>query len=221
LGYTKFIAQGGDFGAGVSTAIALKHPQSVLGLHLNYIPGSYLPYLDDHEKLTGEELTFQNTANRWYNVEGAYAHQHRTKPITLSYALNDSPVGLCAWIVEKFQSWSDCSGDIERVFTKQELLANVSLYWFTETIHSSIRLYNENSQVPLHFKKGDFIKVPVGIAQFAKEEPFPPRRFIERGYNVQHWTNFPKGGHFAAMEHPDLLASDILSFTHKCLMASP
>jgi len=215
LGYKKFIAQGGDFGAGVSTALALKHPEAMVGLHLNYIPGSYLPYQSSTDPFTKEEISFQKSADEWYQNHGAYAHQHRTKPLTLSYALNDSPVGLCAWIVEKFHGWSDCDGDVESVFTKDELLANVSLYWFTETIHSSMRLYNENSKVPLHLTKNDFINIPVGIARFHKEEPFPPRKFIERGYNVQHWTNFSKGGHFAAMEQPDLFANDIIEFAKK------
>ena len=212
LGYEKILAQGGDFGAGISTALALKHPGDVLGLHLNYIPGSYFPFLSKTEKLIEEEILSQKNAEDWYTTEGAYSHQHRTKPLTLAYALNDSPVGLCAWIVEKFYGWSDCNGNIESVFTKDELLSNVSLYWYTETIHSSIRLYNENSQVPLHFSKNDFVNTPVGIARFHKEEPFPPRKFIERGYNIQHWTDIPKGGHFAAMEQPALLANDITQF---------
>jgi pimeloyl-ACP methyl ester carboxylesterase len=212
LGYEKVLAQGGDFGAGISTALALKHPDLLLGLHLNYIPGSYLPFLPAAEKLTEEEIRFQKSAEDWYSTEGAYSHQQRTKPLTLGYALNDSPVGLCAWIVEKFYGWSDCNGNIESVFTKDDLLSNVSLYWFTESIHSSIRLYNENSRAPLHFLKNDFINIPVGIARFHKEEPFPPRKFIERGYNVQHWTDIPTGGHFAAMEQPVLFAKDIIQF---------
>lgn len=212
LGYKKVLAQGGDFGAGISTALALKHPEDVLGLHLNYIPGSYFPFLSETEKLTEEEILFQKNAEDWHTTEGAYSHQHRTKPLTLAYGLNDSPVGLCAWIVEKFYGWSDCNGNIESVFTKDELLSNVSLYWYTETIHSSIRLYNENSKVPLLFSKNDFVNTPTGIARFHKEEPFPPGKFIERGYNIQHWTDIPKGGHFAAMEQPALLANDIIQF---------
>ena len=212
LGYNKVLVQGGDFGAGISTVLALKHPELVLGLHLNYIPGSYFPFLPEPEKLSEEEILSQKNVEDWYAREGAYSHQHRTKPLTLAYSLNDSPVGLCAWIVEKFYGWSDCNGDIESVFTKDELLSNVSLYWFTETIHSSIRLYNENSKVPLHFSEKDFVNIPVAIARFHKEEPFPPRKFIERGYNIKHWTDFSKGGHFAAMEQPTLLANDILQF---------
>jgi pimeloyl-ACP methyl ester carboxylesterase len=213
LRYEKVLVQGGDFGAAIGTALALRHSGNVLGLHLNYIPGSYFPFISQTDSLTEEEIQFLKDADAWYNAEGAYAHQHRTKPLTLAYALNDSPVGLCAWITEKFQSWSDCHGDVESIFTRDELLANISLYWFTETIHSSMRLYNENSKQPLLFSKNDFVHVPVGIARFPKEEPFPPRRFIERGYNIQHWTDMPDGGHFAAMEHPDLLANDVIQFS--------
>jgi pimeloyl-ACP methyl ester carboxylesterase len=212
LGYEKFGAQGGDFGAGVSTVLALNNPDDVIGIHLNYIPGSYRPYLPDGDHLTPEEIQFEKDAENWYHREGAYAHQHATKALTLAYGLNDSPLALCAWIIEKFYGWSDCNGNIEKVFTKDELLANVTLYWVTESIHSSIRLYNENSKVPLHFTKNDFIKVPVGIARFPLEEPFPPRKYIERGYNISHWTDMPVGGQFAAMEQPALLAGDIIAF---------
>jgi pimeloyl-ACP methyl ester carboxylesterase len=212
LGYQKVIAQGGDFGAGISTALALKHPENMLGLHLNYIHSSYFPFLSQTEQLTEDEIQYQKKAADWYIKEGAYSHQQRTKPLTLGHALNDSPVGLCGWIVDKFYGWSDCHGNIESVFTKEELLSNISLYWFTETIHSSIRLYNETTLAPLHFLKNDFINTPVGIARFRKEEPFPPRRFIERGFNIQHWTDIASGGHFAAMEQPLSLANDIIQF---------
>jgi pimeloyl-ACP methyl ester carboxylesterase len=217
LGYEKVVVQGGDFGAGVSTALAIKLPELILGLHLNYIHSSYFPFLSAGEVFSKEENVYFKAADDWYKSEGSYAHQHRTKPLTLAYGLNDSPVGLCAWIIEKFYGWSDCDGDIENRFTKDELLSNISLYWFTQTIHSSIRLYNESSKAPLHFKENDFIDVPVGIARFHKEEPFPPRRFIERGYNIRHWTDIPKGGHFAAMEQPGLLAQDIMHFTEMVL----
>jgi pimeloyl-ACP methyl ester carboxylesterase len=217
LGYEKVIAQGGDFGAGVSTALALKHPEMISGLHLNYIPGSYFPFLTAGEQLTEEEDLYLKSTDEWYNKEGAYAHQHRTKPLTLGYGLNDSPAGLCAWLIEKFYGWSDCNGDIESIYSKNELLSNISLYWFTETIHSSVRLYNENSKAPLRFSENDFINVPVGIARFHKEEPFPPHGFIERGYNIQHWTDISPGGHFAAMEQPELFAEEIIRFTEKIL----
>jgi len=221
LGYEKVVAQGGDFGAGVSTAMALKHPETISGLHLNYIHSSYLPFLPAGEQFTEEEQLYLRSGDEWYKNEGAYAHQHRTKPLTLAYGLNDSPAGLCAWLIEKFYGWSDCNGDIESIYSKDELLSNISLYWFAETIHSSIRLYNENSKAPMHFSENDFIHVPVGIARFHKEEPFPPRRFIERGYNIQHWADISPGGHFAAMEQPALLAEEIIRFSEKIFDRKP
>jgi pimeloyl-ACP methyl ester carboxylesterase len=215
LGYKKVIAQGGDFGAGINTALALTHPDKLIGLHLNYIHSSFFPFVPTNEIFSEEENLYLKSADEWYKTEGAYAHQHRTKPLTVAYGLNDSPIGLCAWILEKFYEWSDCNGNIESVFTKDELLANISLYWFTQTIHSSIRLYNETIKQPLQFLENDFVNAPLGISKFHKEEPFPPRKFIERGYNVQHWTDISKGGHFAAMESPELLANDIIHFAKK------
>ena len=108
--------------------------------------------------------------------------------------------------------WSDCKGQVENIFTKDELLSNVTLYWVTETIHSSVRLYNENSKFPLKLEKNSMINVPVGIARFKYEEPFPPRKFIERGFNIIHWSDFPAGGHFPAVEQPQLLSEDIYRF---------
>lgn len=212
LGYKKYGAQGGDIGSGIGTWLSLHHPDSVIGLHLNYIPGSYKPYKTEGEQLSEEVAAFQKLATDWLAKEGAYSHIHSTKPVTLTYGLNDSPVGLCAWIIEKFNGWSDNSGNIENVFTKDELLANITLYWVTQTIHSSIRIYNENSRHPLIFGKDDFVKVPVGFAKFPKELPTPPRSYIEKGFNIRHWTEMPAGGHFAAMEQPNLLAKDIKDF---------
>src|SRR5690606_24605882 len=209
LGYTRYGAQGGDIGSGISTWLSLKYPNNVIGLHLNYISGSYSPYVKEGEQLPEEVISFQKTAAKWYAEEGAYSHIHRTKPITLAFGLMDSPVGLCAWIIEKFRAWSDSNGHIENTFTKDELLANVTLYWLTQTIHSSIRIYNENGKKPHVFGKNDFIKVPVGFAKFPKELPTPPRSYIEKGFNIQRWTEMDAGGHFAAMEQPTLLANDI------------
>jgi pimeloyl-ACP methyl ester carboxylesterase len=212
LGYNKYGAQGGDIGAGISTYLGLKFPGSILGLHLNFISGSYKPFLKESDQLSQDVIDFQKQVGNWYSNEGAYAHQHSSKPITLSYGLNDSPVGLAAWIIEKFNSWSDNDGNIENVFTKDELLANIMLYWVTQSIHSSIRIYNENSKSPLIFRENDFVSVPVGLALFPKELPLPPREFIEKGFNIQHWTVMPSGGHFAAVEQPVLLSNDIVYF---------
>lgn len=212
LGYSRFAAQGGDFGAGVSTILGLRHSSRISGIHLNYIPGSYRPYLPPDATLAPEESQFQQDDERWYDRSGAYAHIQRTHPQTAAYGVNDSPAALAAWILEKFRDWSDCDGDVYRRFSRDELLANVTLYWMTETIHSSFRLYYEGSRAPLHFGPEDYMHVPCAIARFPKEEPFPPRPWIERGYNVQRWTEMPRGGHFAAAEEPKLLAEDIRSF---------
>ncbi len=158
------------------------------------------------------EDEFLSRVGRWAEESGAYAHVQRTRPQTAAYGLNDSPAGLAAWILEKFREWSDCDGDIYRVFERDELLTNVTLYWMTETIHSSFRMYFENRKAPLRFERGDFVRTPCGIAHFPKEILFPPREWVERGYNVQHWTEMPRGGHFAAMEQTELLAEDIRTF---------
>lgn len=215
LGYDRYGAQGGDIGSGVSTWLALKYPSNLIGLHLNYISGSYKPYLKEGEQLTEEVIAFQQTGAEWSAREGAYAHLHATKPLTAAYGLNDSPVGLCAWIIEKFNGWSDNGGDIENVFTKDELLANVTLYWITQTIHSSMRMYNENSKNPMVFGKEDYISVPLAFAEFPKELHTPPRSYIEKGFNVRHWTSMPAGGHFAAVEQPVLLSKDLMDFFSK------
>jgi pimeloyl-ACP methyl ester carboxylesterase len=217
LGYDKYCVHGGDFGAGVSTALSLKYPEHVYGLHLNYIPGNYVPVMEENEEFTKEENDYLDAEEEWYSKEGGYSLEQNTKPLTLAYGLNDSPIGLCAWIVEKMFGWSDCRGYIGNVFTKDDLLSNVTLYWVTETIHSSIRLYNENSQDPLILGKDTFINTPTGIAHFQREDPFPPRKFVERGYNIQHWSEFQEGGHFPAMEKPELLADDITAFFSKII----
>ncbi len=212
LGYRRFGLQGGDFGANISSRLAFLHPDRVAGLHLNYIPGSYRPHLEPGGTLSPAEEKFQRDDEAWYDADGAYAHVQRTRPQTLAAAIHDSPTGLCAWIVEKFREWADCGGEVERRFSKDELLANVTLYWVTETFHSSIRLYLESPKRPLHFGPGERITVPVGIARFPLEAPFPPREWIERVYNITHWTDMPRGGHFAAMEEPALLAQDLRAF---------
>jgi hypothetical protein len=119
---------------------------------------------------------------------------------------------LGAWILEKFWEWSDCDGDIYKVFNRDELLTNVTLYWLTQTIHSSFRMYFENRKAPLQFAKGDFASPPCGIAHFRKEILFPPRELVARSFNIQRWTEMPRGGHFAALEQPELLAVDLQAF---------
>lgn len=210
LGYQKYGLQGGDIGAGISIRLAQRHPKNCIGLHLNYISDSYEPYLT--EEIEQETKDYKTYLENWNTAEGAYASIQSTKPLSLAYGLNDSPAGLCAWIVEKFNAWGDHQGNIENSFSKDELLANVSLYWFTKTIYSSMRMYHAISLNPLKFKENDFIKVPVGFAEFPKEIPVPPRSYIEKGMNIIRWTTMPKGGHFAAMEQPELFAQEVKSF---------
>ena len=212
LGYEKYGAQGGDIGSGISTRLAMKYPNHVIGLHLNYISDSFHPYSQNKEEDSRDVYEYKKKLENWASKEAGYAYIQSTKPITLAYALNDSPIGLCAWIVEKLNSWSDHKDGVEEVFTKDEILSNVTLYWVTQTIHSSIRIYNENSKRPMIFQSSNFVKVPVAYANFPREISRPPRSYAALGYNITRWTDMPAGGHFAAMEKPELLASDINEF---------
>jgi pimeloyl-ACP methyl ester carboxylesterase len=213
LGYERFAAQGGDWGASVSTWLGLQVPPRVAGIHLNDIPGSYdPPRAADGSDLAPEERAFLESRDTWLDAEGAYGHLQGTKPQTAAYALNDSPAGLCAWIAEKFRDWSDWQTNPEEAISRDTLLTNISIYWFTQTIASSMRLYWEGRRRPVRFAPGQRVDIPVGVARFAKEEPMPPRKWVERCYNVQRWTEFPRGGHFAALEQPELLAQDIRDF---------
>lgn len=213
LGYGRFAAQGGDFGASVATLLALRHPQRIIGIHLNYIPGSYRPDLTPPAPpLSPEEEAFLADAAVWSEREGAYAHLQRTFPQTAAFAQHDSPAGLAAWILEKFRAWGDCGGDLESCFSRDWLLANVTLYWLTQTWFSAARLYRETALAPLHFAAGERISVPCAVARFPREAPFPPRAWVERGYRIERWSEMPRGGHFAALEQPDALAADLRRF---------
>jgi pimeloyl-ACP methyl ester carboxylesterase len=213
LGYSRFGAQGGDWGASVSTCLGLRSPDRVAGIHLNYIPGSYRPHLDANSRpLSAAETAFQLSQNEWAQSEGGYAAIQRTRPQTLGYALNDSPVGLAAWIAEKLRAWTDCDGNLDRCFSKDDVLAIVTLYWVTQSMPSAVRLYFEMRKRPMHFQAGERVNVPCGIARFAKEAPFPPRDWIERGYHVVRWSEFPSGGHYPAWEQPEVMARDIREF---------
>jgi len=144
--------------------------------------------------------------------ETGYQRIQGTKPQTLAYALNDSPAGLAAWIVEKFRTWSDCDGDIERRFTKDQLLTNIMLYWVPETANSSCRLYYEAVHADQFPPSGLRVEVPTGCAIFPREIIKPPRAWAERVFNVQRWTRMEQGGHFAAMEEPRALVEDVRAF---------
>lgn len=210
LGFDRFATQGGDIGAGVSMWLARRFPEQIIGAHLNYIPGSFRPSLTGNVlPVSADEQAFLDTAAAWSAAEGAYAAVQSTKPQTLSYAMTDSPVGLAAWIVEKFRSWSDCDGDVERVFTMDQLLTDISLYWFGHMLDASFRIYRENRLRPLAFGPNERVATPLGVALFPHELPTPPRSWVERVFDVQRWTPMPRGGHFAALEQPELLVEDI------------
>lgn len=213
LGYARFGAQGGDIGAAVSTWLGVRFPDALAGIHLNYVPGAYRPPLGDGEPpLTAGEQAFLDRSAAFAASEGAYAQLHRTKPQTLAVGLNDSPAGLAAWMAEKFYAWTDSGGLLEPVISRDTLLGNITLYWLTGCIGSSLRQYVEGSQRPLQFASGQRVEVPLGVALFPGELPMPPRSWLQRCFDVQHWSPQAKGGHFAALEQPQLLAEDIRAF---------
>ncbi len=211
LDYQRFGAQGGDWGSAIVSRMGEVYEPNLYGVHINMISvgpaeGRNAP------DLRPEERVFLGDIERFRQGETGYQWIQGTKPQTLAYGLNDSPAGLCAWIVEKFRTWSDCHGDVEESFTRDQLLTNVMVYWVTQTINSSTRLYYEVRHHPWRLKPGARIETPTGIAIFPAELIRPPRSWAERIYNVKRWTVMPAGGHFAAMEEPKLLADDIRAF---------
>ena len=212
IGYESYVAQGGDWGASISSRLGFSHSDKVKAIHINMILGGS-PYLGPGSRpLSDAEKQYLREIEQWERDEGAYGHIQGTKPQTLAYGLNDSPAGLAAWIVEKWRSWSDCSGDIESVYTKDQILTNITLYWVTETINASTRIYYETRKDRWRLSQGEAIKVPTAVAVFPEELDRPVKEWAERTYNVQRWTEFPKGGHFAAMEEPQALVEDMREF---------
>jgi microsomal epoxide hydrolase len=203
LGYQRYGAQGGDWGSVISGWLGRLNPQAVAGIHITLLIGR------TGTAETEEEKALEAQAQQWQLRESAYARLHQTKPQTASYALNDSPAGLAAWITEKFRTWSDCGGDIESRFSKDELLTNLTIYWVTQTIGSSMRIYYETVR---NSRPQPRVEVPTGIADFPGEIVRTTARLANLSYNVTHWTTMPRGGHFAALEEPDLLVEDIRDF---------
>jgi pimeloyl-ACP methyl ester carboxylesterase len=209
LGYGRFGAHGGDIGGGVTARLGQLFPAStVAAIHTTSVYGS----IQNGDRPPSEaEKAYLAQQDRWNREEWAYGEVQGTRPQSLAVGLNDSPAGLAAWIVEKYRAWSDCDGIIESVFSKDELLTNLTIYWATHTIASSFRPYwdTRHNPSPLPWVP---IKVPCGIAIFPKDIATPPREFAERSYNVQHWTQMPRGGHFPGLEQPELLAEDLRAF---------
>jgi len=210
LGYERFVAHGGDIGAGITTWLGLHHAARVQAIHLTAFVDPYLG--EGSAPLTEEEQRYAGYVRSWLDEEGAYAHVQDTRPQTVAFALNDSPAGLAAWIVEKFQAWSDCGGDVERRFSKDQLLTNVTIYWLTQTINSSMRYYHYARRHGRGFLRGERVTVPVGVGLTCEAVDHAPRSWVERSYNVMHWTEFSRGSHFMAAEEPDLLAQDLRCF---------
>jgi pimeloyl-ACP methyl ester carboxylesterase len=213
LGYERFAAHGGDIGSGVTQQLALAHPDSLAGIHLTDVPYlTLVTFYGDASELSEAEREYLEEGRKWGQEEGGYAAIQATKPQTLAYGLNDSPAGLAAWIVEKFRSWSDCEGDVDKRFSKDELLTILTIYWATETINSSFRVYYEPLHDPPPATGAGRVEVSTGFAMFPKDIVPAPREWAERFFNVERWTQMPRGGHFAAMEEPELLVENICSF---------
>ena len=210
LGYQRFAAQGGDWGAFITSYLGAAYPDRLAGIHVNLLAvrrdQSPPAAPTDEERAYLEELT------HWMREETGYLQIQGTKPQTLAYGLTDSPVGLAAWIVEKFRTWSDCGGEVERRFSKDLLLTNVMLYWVTGAIGSSFWPYYARAHGPWPISERRPVKVPTAYAAFPREILRPPRSWAERVYPVRRWTVMPAGGHFAALEEPEALAADIRAF---------
>jgi pimeloyl-ACP methyl ester carboxylesterase len=211
LGYIRYGAQGGDWGSAVTTAIGALDADHCAGIHITLAMGAR-PNVG--EQPTPEEARALKGLQYYADWDSGYSKQQSTRPQTLGYALTDSPSGQAAWILEKFWAWTDCNGHPENIFTRDELLDNVMLYWVTASAASSARLYWE-SFGPKR-RTPHTVKVPTGVAVFPKEIVTPVRKWMEAGYaNITHWSEMPKGGHFAAFEQPDLFVKDVRDFFRK------
>jgi pimeloyl-ACP methyl ester carboxylesterase len=206
LGYDRYGAQGGDWGAAVTTEIG-RNVGHCVGIHTNMPIGS--PPASALENPTDEEKVALAALDYYRRLDSGYYKQQATRPQTLGYGLVDSPAAQLAWIIEKFWSWTDCDGHPENALSRDELLDNVTLYWVTATGASSARLYWESMTA---FGSGGRVELPTGVASFPKEISRPPRSWCEADYNITHWSTMPRGGHFAAFEQPELWVDDVRTF---------
>jgi len=214
LGYGRFGAHGGDWGSTVTEQLARDHADVVAAIHLTDVPFGHIFQKPDDPSSAEKKFFAEN--EKWMQKEGAYALIQSTKPQSLAPGLNDSPVGLAAWMVEKFEAWSDCGGRIESRFSKDEILTHIMIYWATESIGTSFLPYYDyaNASAVTWIAQGikkwaGSSQVPAAFALFPEDISQPPREWAERFFNVQRWTEMPRGGHFAAMEEPALLAADL------------
>ena len=215
IGYEEYAIAGGDWGAIINRHVANNYPNRLIGLHSNMILAGQPSDMAQRDAVTEEETASQTARGAYMQNEVGYQAIQGTKPQSLGYGLNDSPAGLAAWIVEKFHGWTDmpqdAAGDLDNHFTKDELLTNVSIYWFTQTITSSTRIYYESRRNPPE-KAMEYIAVPTGASIFPAEIYITPRSWAEASYNIVHWTVMPEGGHFAALEQPALYLQDLRKF---------
>lgn len=210
LGYRKYGVQGGDWGMLIGGRVCLRHPENVIGFHLN-MPSALPPpgtpadpaRLAQREMLTG------------------YLHLQSTKPDTVTLGQSDSPLALASWILDKFYTWGDCNGDIESAFSRDTLITNLMYYWLPNTAASAARIYYESARMTPALFQNDKIIVPTGVAAFPKEPYLAPRAWVEKLYEIVHWTDMESGGHFPALERPAWLINDIRKFFNMISGASP
>src|SRR5690606_22251267 len=190
--------------------LAYKYPECLIAIHLTDVGIIRdIAFSNNIENLSTEEKQYRQKALQWISEEGAYISIQSTKPLTLAYGLSDSPVGLSAWILEKFYSWSHCNGNLENRFSKDELLNNIMIYWLNNSIGTANQIYYENTH---SLPKIGKIIVPTGMALFSEDVLLPPKKWVESNLNLVHWAEIPEGGHFTAMESPDLFAADVIKF---------
>ncbi len=209
LGYRRYGALGYDIGAWITGRLAVEFPESLVGIHVTSIPGK----IPEGSDIDDAERRYLAAAARWEEQDAAYSYMQETRPSTVTYGLHDSPVGLAGWIVEKLREWSDCNGDIEKRWSRDEICLLLTIYWATGTIGPSFRVYYDRWQDP----EPDALpqkppEVPAGFALFPKDILRPPRAHAERAWKVARWTEMPRGGHFPPMEEPGLLSDDISAF---------
>lgn len=214
LGYKTFVAHGTDVGAGITSDLGRFHGDIVEMIHIGSVDLDWPEAMPAEDELSVEEKDYIGRVKRWGKEQGAYREIQATYPQTIAYALNDSPIGLASWIIEKYYRWSDCGGNIESRFSKEHLITNVMIYWLTDTINSSMRrYYDERRERTLTTR----IETPTAISMFPGEkELLVPRSWAERTYNIVRWTDPPKGGHFPAFEEPMLFVKDIREAFRDC-----
>jgi len=214
LGYRKFAAGGGDWGAFITNQLGHKYADRLIGIYLTMTLPVDFTQFPKAEDYAPDERQWLERGRHFSAAESGYAAIQMTKPQTLSYAINDSPAGLCAWIVEKRRTWSDCGGDVEKRFSKDDLLTTMTLYWVTESFVTSARYYYEATHNPWQasHQRQPLVEAPTAVGVFPADIMRFPKKWMERNFNVQHWKEFPAGGHFAPAEEPQLLVEDLRTF---------